>query len=307
MKTKIKTLCPSLGGLACAGALLIGSSASAQNLFISSYTPGDINEYTPAGVLQSTFATGQDYPYGLAFNSAGDLFVANTADDAGGGSSYNGYITKITPAGVQSTFYSGVDAKGLAFNSAGDLFEADYKSGNIYEYTPAGVQSTFASGFITPCAMAFNNLGDLFVGNGYGAGNGQITEITPGGVQSTFASGLDSDTSGLAFNRAGDLFEADGNGDIYEYTPNGTQSVFASEGSPCALAFNGAGDLIVTDNGGEIYSYTPGGARSTIATGLDQPAGIAIQGVALPVPEPSSLALLAAGASALFFRCRRKN
>ena len=52
-------------------------------------------------------------------------------------------------------------------------------------------------------------------------GSGNIYEFTPGGVQSTFASGL-CDPYGLAFNSAGDLFEADyGSGNIYEFTPGG--------------------------------------------------------------------------------------
>jgi hypothetical protein len=48
-----------------------------------------------------------DEPYGLAFNSAGDLFAAAWG---------SGNITEITPGGVQSTFASGLDyPTGLAF------------------------------------------------------------------------------------------------------------------------------------------------------------------------------------------------
>ena len=58
--------------------------------------------------------------------------------------------------------------------------------------------------------------------------SGNIYEFTPGGVQSTFASGL-NDPDGMAFNSAGDLFEADyGSGNIYEFTPGGVKSTFAS-------------------------------------------------------------------------------
>ena len=56
-----------------------------------------------------------------------------------------GYVTEITPGGVQSPIPSGPDPKGLAFNSAGDLFETDYHSGNIYKYSPGGVLSIFAT------------------------------------------------------------------------------------------------------------------------------------------------------------------
>src|SRR6266581_3988983 len=79
--------------LACLGAvILICSSAPAQNLFVSaSDGSGNIYEFTPAGV-RSTFASGLNYPQGLAFEKAGNLFVA-----AGGA------IYKLTPAGVRTT------------------------------------------------------------------------------------------------------------------------------------------------------------------------------------------------------------
>ena len=72
--------------------------------------------------------------------------------------------------------------------------------------------------------IAFSTQGqNLFVSY-----DGGINEITPGRVQSIFASGL-SGAEGLAFNSAGDLFEADYNsGNIYEFTPGGVQSTFAS-------------------------------------------------------------------------------
>src|SRR6266566_4101932 len=80
----------------CLGALiLICSSAPAQNLFVSA---GNIYEFTPAGV-RSTFASGLDGPEGLAFDSAGNLFVADTFT--------SGAIYKFTPDGMRSTFALG--------------------------------------------------------------------------------------------------------------------------------------------------------------------------------------------------------
>ena len=49
-------------------------------------------------VRRSTFASGLDGPTGLAFNGAGDLFVADRVGDN---------ITEITPGGAKSTFASG--------------------------------------------------------------------------------------------------------------------------------------------------------------------------------------------------------
>src|SRR5438067_9332799 len=66
--------------------------------------PGAIFQYTPAGV-QSTFVASVVQPRGLAFDCAGNLFVASTGFDASGDSV--GAIVKFTPGGVVWTFTSG--------------------------------------------------------------------------------------------------------------------------------------------------------------------------------------------------------
>jgi sugar lactone lactonase YvrE len=107
---------------------------------------------------------------------------------------------------------------------------------------------------------------------------------------------------------AQNLFEADyGSGNIYEFTPDGTQNTFASGlHYPIGLAFNSAGDLFEADYGtGSIYEFAPDGTQTTFASRLHLPLGLAFQGVTLPVPEPSTLALLAIGTTALLLRCCR--
>jgi sugar lactone lactonase YvrE len=287
----------------CFGAvLLISTKTQAQNLFVTGIN--DVYEITPGGV-PSTFAD-LVYPSGLAFDSAGDLFVSS--GDA------RPVLGDITPSGTAGSFSSGLLFWPVmpAINGAGDLFVAvgggrsygGSGSGTIYEFTPGGAQSTFASGLsnVPYGGLAFNSAGDLFSADG-----GSIYEYTPDGVRSTFASGL-NEPLGLAFNNAGDLFVAEnGSGNIYEFTPDGVQSTFASGlDAPVGLAFDGAGDLFAADApSGTIYEYTPDGVRSIFASGLIEPQYIAIQGVILPVPEPSVLGLLALGTIALLVRRRR--
>ncbi len=93
-------------------------------------------------------------------------------------------------------------------------------------------------------------------------------------------------------------------GNTTEITPGGAQSTFASGlNEPAGLAINNAGDLFEADLGSDnIYEFTPGGTRSTFASGVDNPNYLTFQ----PVPKPSALGLLAVGATALIVHRRRK-
>jgi autotransporter-associated beta strand protein len=245
--------------------LASGHLAIAQNLFVGDLS-GNIYEFTPNGT-RSTFASGLAGPWGLAFNSSGNLFVASDS------------IYKYAPNGTQSTFASGVSGGALAVNSSGDLFVSEITlsvdgpgESIIYEFTPNGTQSTFDRGVSGVGVLAFNSIGDLFV-----AWGGSIYEYVPNGTRTAFASGL-SDPAGLAFNSTGNLFVSDFNsGNIYEFTPNGTRSTFASGlNHPSGLAFNSSGDLFETDAySGNIYEFTPNGTQSTFASGLVFPGPLA--------------------------------
>src|SRR5438874_2223430 len=131
----------------CLGAvLLICSSALAQSLFVSGSDTagGKISKITWDG-LQSTFASGLHQPQGLAFDGAGNLYVADYA---------SGSIIEIKPNGTRATFALGLAGPiGLAFDSAGNLFVADYCGDSngvtgsiIYKFKPSGARSAFISG-----------------------------------------------------------------------------------------------------------------------------------------------------------------
>jgi len=270
-----------LHGLSIAVVLQLGmlaSSGQAQNLFETDLINEKIYEFTPGGA-QSTFASGLNYPAGLAFNSAGDLFEVD-------GGSRN--IYEFTPGGTQSTFASGLAPIALAFNSAGNLFVTTYY-GYIFEITPGGAQSFFAGGLGMGSAvgLAFDNADNLFVTSG-----GNILEFTNGVAteMGTFASGLSP--VALAFDRAGNLFVSSGGTTILEFT-NGVATemgTFASGlNDPVGLAFDRAGNLFVT-SGGNILEFTNGVATEmgTFATGLSYGGYLAFQ-------PPPALAIVLSG------------
>ena len=260
-----------LNRVMCLGAVILTcSSAPAQNLFVSDgySNSGNIYKFTPDGV-QSTFASGLSGLGGLAFDSAGNLFVSDST--AGLGGSINGTIYKFTPDGARTTFALGLSfPRALAFNRAGDLFVVDGGSNRILKFTPDGVRTTFASGseLNTTTGLACDSAGNLFVSE-YGSG-------VKGGT-----------VNGVPI--------------IYKFAPSGVRTTFASPSElngPTALAFDSTGNLFVSDNTvtdsseehtfpGAIYKFTPDGQRSTFTANLHGFPSIAFQPTQTPTSTPT--------------------
>ena len=271
--------------------ILICSSASAQNLFVSGKNlptnegPGDgygaIFRFTWDGG-QSVFASGLYKPGNLTLDSAGNLFFMDYVILEGGASG-NAAVFKITPNRTLTIFAFGLSySSKLAVDKAGKLLVADYDGGIIYQYKPNGLRANFASGLYHPSGMAFDSAGNLWVadnsiGNIY---QGSIYEYKPNGKRVTFAALDPSDRpAGLAFDSMGNLYMADLGGKIYKYdlsavlSPHGRTTFGSVPKSAQSLTFDGAGNLFVVDagdasgKGNAVYKFTLKGKRSTFSSG----------------------------------------
>jgi hypothetical protein len=227
-----------------------------------------------AGNYGSADGTGSaarfDAPHGVAVDSAGNVYVADTGNDM---------IRKVTPAGVVTTLaglagnYGSADGTGsaarfhvpwgVALDSAGNVYVADEGNNTIRKMTPEGIVTTLAGSayfsgsadgtgssalFYAPRGVAVDSAGNLYVADTL---NHTIRKVTPAGVVTTLA--------GLAFNQG----STDGTGSAARfYWPSG-------------VAGDSAGNAYVADTENyTIRKVTPAGVATTLA-GLAGHAGSA--------------------------------
>jgi len=295
----------SLQGLAAVLALLLSlattAPARAQILYVTmsddtvvTYDATSNNAATIAAT-KSTFAnrrSGISYARGLAFDSAGNLFVGNATNIKKYDSLGNG--TTVTSTGIQ--------ANSLAFDTANNLFVANGFFNNVLKITPSGNQSTFAS-LTRAVGVATDSAGNVYASSeGYYAPS-TVYKFNSTGSGSVFASGLLGPPQ-LTFN-ASNLY-ATNDTTILKFNSAGVGSSFATYGdygefAPTAITFDSAGNLFATDNSnGTISKFDSAGAfQFSWSTGnrfdfmAGKPLSIVVAPTAgpLPPPPPASVTL----------------
>src|SRR5262249_44743330 len=203
-----------------------------------------------------------DKPAGLAFDNAGNLYVASDVRN-------DFSIQKIAPDGSESVFAdSGLGfPSALAFDRSGNLFVANPSINTIEKFTPDGIGTEFANeadGLNLPVGLAFDTAGNLYVSNGSPGLTSSILKFTPDGVGSVFADSGLAIPFGLAFDSAGNLYVSNSfSNKIRKVSPTGQDlGIFASTGldGPLGLMFDGNGNLYVANrDSATIEKFSPTG------------------------------------------------
>lgn len=269
------------------GSIYIADGGAAQRIrriaidgTVSTFAGGEPG-YAEGRGRRARFST----PSGLAFDSAGVLYVADTGNNA---------IRRITPDGAVSTLAGGglpgfedgdgVNARfngpiGVAVDSAGRVIVADTYNDRIRAIAPDGRVTTVAGSgrrgaldgeaaeaeFDTPCGVAVDAAGNIYVAD---TGNGAIRIISPSGVVTTRMTsfvGLVRPT-GIAATASGVVYVTDDRGLVIELTPEGGMRTVGTRRPGrgggvdfefrelAGLALAGPGRLIVTDPGSAIVA-----------------------------------------------------
>ncbi|MBD1208931.1 MAG: carboxypeptidase regulatory-like domain-containing protein [Ignavibacteria bacterium] len=225
----------------------------------------------PAQPRVSVFASGFSGTSGMAFDVAGNLYVANNR---------TGTISRVAPDGTNTIFASGLGTvSGLAFDASGNLYATTAgavapNTGYISRISPNGTVSTFASNFTNPLDIKFDRAGTMYVSDK--SVNG-VTRITSSGVRSSFISSTPI-PCGLTFDASGNLYLSANDGNtgtsIFRASPNGGVTLFSSSvRTPSGMVFDTRGNLYVgsfLDN--TVVRIAPDGTSMTIAPVLGNPA-----------------------------------
>jgi hypothetical protein len=258
------------------GTVEIGQIAidASGDLYVADTTDSTIRKVTPAGLVTTLAGTAGVFgsadgtggaaqflgPKGVATDAAGNVYVADTGNNA---------IRKITPSGVVTTLAGGptnggADGVGpaaqffqptsVATDTAGNIYVADMYNSTIRKVTPGGVVTTLAgqarmagvadgvgsaARFNYPQGVASDGAGDIYVAD---TGNDTIRKITPAGDVTTVAGegevpgSVDGTGSGARFDLPGDV-ALDATGNVYVAdTQNTTLRKISASGAVATLA-----------------------------------------------------------------------
>lgn len=245
---------------------------------ITSTLAGGVEGYAEGRGTAAAFNT----PSGIALDAAGNLYVADTGNNA---------IRKVTPDGTVSTLAGdglagdrdgkGAAAQfngpiGVAVDAAGVVYVADTYNDRIRRIAPDGTVTTIAGGkragladgaaaqalFDTPTGIAVNAGGELFVAD---TANHAVRKLGRDGMVSTIAAAAPDDRDSLLRSPVAIALTADGflyiagsaHGRVAQITPQGAVAALRDVDHPARPGYGADGSVRLYAPRG-IAVYTDG-------------------------------------------------
>jgi streptogramin lyase len=242
----------------------------------------------------STVVTGLSYPFSIAVDGNGNLYIGdlgcvNFVGAQGDCNVYketlsNGTYTQT----VIATFSAANAPQGIAVDGTGNVFITVLGNGVVQETPSAGgkyTQTTIGCAFDVPGGIAVDGQGTLYVTNRTGS---RINSEKPTDTCSTMGlvtSGLSSPT-GLAIDSSSSVYviQTGVPGTVLREAPSGNgynAMMVAGSGSYNGVAVDAKKNVFLTGGNGSVYEYSPPGINGVIysyvvlAIGFAVPTGVA--------------------------------
>ena len=235
--------------------------------------------YVAANSVTTLVSSGLFDPEGLAVDSADNVYIADTGNQAiKEWTTANNTVTTLVASGL-------VYPSGVAVDSAGNVYIADTFHSAIKEWVTAGNTVTMLvdSNLSLPFGVAVDGVGNVYIADTY---NSAIEEwiAASNTVTTLVASGL-SLPFGVAVDGAGNVYIADTlNNAIEEWTvANNTVTALVAAGlsQPRGVAVDGSGNVYIADQANNaIKKWTAANNTVTtlVASGLNYPWGVVVDG-----------------------------
>ena len=287
-----------------------------NNLYVADNFNNTIRKATPDGVVTTlagrAWSMGVSdgkrdaarffWPTGVATDSQGALYVADTGNHTIRKVTDEGLVTTVAGCAGTNGYADGVGGKvrffspsDVALDGAGNFYIADRGNHVIRKMTPAGEVTTLAGGagmagcangrggaarFYAPSGVAIDEVGNVYVAD---TGNHTIRKVMPGGEVTTLA------------GCAGIKGSADGRG------------VLARFNGPSCVKVDHAGNVFVTDRDNHmVRKVTPDGTVTTLG-GMPNVMTFADGlGCSAHFAQPSGMALDEAGALYVADACNNR-
>jgi len=236
---------------------------------------------TLLAVLFSLQARAQlNSPEGLAFYTAGNLWVANGGDNQ---------VLELNPTtgAVLNTITNGISGPSrLAFDGAGNLYVTNDGANNVTVYNKSLKLTRTLSGLNTPLGVAVDTYGDVYVANN--AVN-SIVAFNPAGDRGQT---LTKDESGVDFTAPGalaisgqDIYVAVIGGEVITYNIGNFLTGFPFEvtkfsdsasSGPTGICIHGSVYIVYRTTGDVVKYGTTGKKLLTISNNITLPEGVAV-------------------------------
>ncbi|RCS21793.1 hypothetical protein DUT91_21665 [Phyllobacterium salinisoli] len=224
-------------------------------------------------------------PVGMAFDAAGNLFVAEWGA---------GRVSRIDPAGNRTTFADGLSGpSGLTIGPDGTIYVASYSRDEVYRFTPGGERSLHVTGLATPAGIGFDSSGRLLIAN---RRTNQILAVTGNGRLKPVIDGLRTPV-GVVQTPDGGYVVSNIGGGVTILRPDGSRieagDAFQTPGP--GVAMTRGGRVFVVDYGGTtVREILSDGKSRVVADGLRSPVGLAV------APDGASLLTAAWGDGTIY-------